>query len=91
MIVKGRITANDIEYGVAGDPLNCPLHRSLARRKPFKGRSFLVRTYGVYDGTFVVAAHPEELKGWIRSFDMRENVAPVNYEIEIVDSWLNEA
>ena len=88
MIVKGRITANDIEYGVAGDPLNCPLHRSLARRKPFKGRSFLVRTYGVYDGVDVVVAFPETVKEWIRSFDMRENVAPVNYEIEVRDSWL---
>lgn len=88
MIVKGRITANDIKYGKKGDPLNCPLHRSLARRKPFKGRSFRVNTYGVYNGTFLVAAHPEELKGWIRSFDMRKDVAPINYEIEVNDSWL---
>ena len=86
MKIKFKVTANDIKYGIWGDGRHCPIHRSLARRKPFKGKDFIVNWIGVRlaSNDEYICKFDKKSRAFVLAFDKRLHVEPFEGEIQWV-------
>ncbi|HVT61862.1 MAG TPA: hypothetical protein VHD33_00030 [Legionellaceae bacterium] len=79
-----KVTQEDINNGVAGSAMSCPIARAITRRFGLKENpkvGSLVATYWTKDNELRQFQLPYQAKEFIYNFDNQLGVKPISFEI----------
>lgn len=83
-----NITQQHIDKGKTGNSTECPTALAVQEKIGFKVRVHVGLTFifFVFDDQYTYdAPQPQELLQWVRRYDLREKVEPLQFEIAIPD------